>query len=100
MGNLGVYLVFLFGGAILANFASVAKFSLLAVILTVVYFIYHLIAAAQFGGSAMGAISAFVLMQIGYVSGLALKIAYANFFPKGALPSRYGAVIEEKTRIK
>lgn len=100
MTTFPVYLVFFFGGLIFANFVLTPIFLILSLAVTSIYFVYNFAVDSQLGGAVVSAIIGFVLIQLGYVGGVGLRTAYANFFPGRNLRSDYQDLGKEKTKIE
>lgn len=99
MGNLGVSAVFFLGGAIFANFVPATKFLILAPTVTLIYFFYKVTVSGHLGESVIGVIVAFACIQIGYVSGLALRTVYGRFARKTVFPPQFSDMREKETKI-
>jgi hypothetical protein len=72
MDNLGIYLAFFLGGLFFGSWLPAKKFMVFAVVVTIVYFFSLAVSLQPFGSVIGRGLTAFVLIQVGYVFGIGL----------------------------
>jgi hypothetical protein len=100
MASIAVYLVFFLGGVIFANFVPAGKFLFLAPVLSMIYFLCNVFFFSHDAPGVFAAVAAFVILQLGYVCGLALSIAYGKPFSRKVQPAPFKGLVDKNSELK